>query len=487
MNNKISLMRKQPHLLVLLLSLLFFSCKDSETPESNISVNNGITSISTNNTAHTLELDIESDSEWKVTTSVDWINFDKAEGNGNGLLELTLLENPIYQRSAILKFECENRIFNFEVKQEGKNIGTEGEVHHFYVTFGSLPSLYAGLQVLTHSDPSYFFFYRGKTYDTNLFPEHVHWALTGDDEVQEEMRDNMKARILEINKANPQAKFCLYVDDLRARIGYDWFTKQGIDESRITVTLLSDGSGSYDQFYKRYGASGEGGDKWKNVMSELDELHKLTSKDTRSLSEFESWDWPWCISTYPNYKYYIQDGSLLETDDAYVRSQMPKMNLVNIAPLEILQSLSAERKDIFYKMVRFDYDEVEKILNASPKKNLIIIGTNPSNVHDEQIKLTMEKYSNEYDIFYSPHPVDPYFVDYETRYPGLKLLMTNVPFEVFLWSFMDEVDLIGGAPSTVFLTVPLEKVGFMYADSATSMPKPLDKTMGSASNIIWMP
>ena len=480
-------MKKSPLLSILLLLLLVFSCKDDDKFESNISVNKGISSISANNTAHNLELDIESDFEWKVSTSVDWIEFDETKGNGNGTLELTLLENTLYQRSAIIRFECENQIFDFEVKQEGKDIGTEGDIHHFYVTFGSLPSLYAGLHVLTHSDPSYFFFYRGKTYDTNLFPQHVHWVVTGDDEVQEEMRNNMKARILEINKANPQAKFCLYVDDLRARIGYDWFTKQGIDASRITVTLLSDGSGSYDQFYQRYGTSVEGEERWKNVMSELEELHNVTSTDTRSLPEFESWDWPWCISTYPNYKYYIQDGTLLETDDAYVRSQMPKMNLVNIAPLDILQSLSVERKDTFYKMVRFDYEEVEKELNASPKKNLIIIGTNPSNVHDTQIKLTMEKYSSEYDVFYSPHPVDPYFNDYETRYPGLKLLMTNVPFEVFLWSFMDEVDLIGGAPSTVFLTAPIEKVGFMYAASAASMPKPLDKTMGSASDIIWMP
>lgn len=42
----------------------------------------------------------------------------------------------------------------------------------------------------------------------------------------------MKRRVLEINKADPTAVFSLYVDDLRCRLGYDWFVAQGIDSAR---------------------------------------------------------------------------------------------------------------------------------------------------------------------------------------------------------------------------------------------------------------
>ena len=69
----------------------------------------------------------------------------------------------------------------------------------------------------------------------------------------EAMAREMKRRILEINSADPTAVFGLYVDDLRCRIGYDWFVAQGIDSARVKVSMLSDGTGTYNTFYNYFG------------------------------------------------------------------------------------------------------------------------------------------------------------------------------------------------------------------------------------------
>ena len=62
----------------------------------------------------------------------------------------------------------------------------------------------------------------------------------------------------------------------------------------------------------------------------------------------------------------------------------------------------------------------------------------------------------------------------------------EMPFEIFVWSLLDEVNLIGGYPSTTFLSVPLDKVGFLFAADAASLPRPLNLLFSDAPNVEWM-
>ena len=101
---------------------------------------------------------------------------------------------------------------------------------------------------------------------------------------------------------------------------------------------------------------------------------------------------------------------------------------------------------------------------------------------------TIEQYTGKYDIFMSIHPADPdsdMLVKLEEQ-GKLKLFPKGLPFEVLLWSFMDDIHAIGGAQSTVFLTLPVDKVKFMYAQSAEGMIKPLDKMFKGQEGINWM-
>lgn len=61
-----------------------------------------------------------------------------------------------------------------------------------------------------------------------------------------------------------------------------------------------------------------------------------------------------------------------------------------------------------------------------------------------------------------------------------------MPFEIFVWSLLDKVDLIGGYSSTVFLTVPVEKTGFIFAANAESLPRPLNVLFRNAEHVRWI-
>lgn len=121
-----------------------------------------------------------------------------------------------------------------------------------------MPTLYAGIHLLSHDKPSYVFYSRSRTFDPAEFPGRAE-VTTAADRTADATRPKWKQgarnerRILEINSADPTAVFGLYVDDLRCRIGYDWFVAQGIDSARVKVSMLSDGTGTYNNFYNYFG------------------------------------------------------------------------------------------------------------------------------------------------------------------------------------------------------------------------------------------
>lgn len=472
-----------------------------------IQINSGATFLSVNSTDQKIELIVESNRPWKITKNFEWASSNILEGPiGKTTLELNFQSNKLQARNGIITFDFGRKEpFNFVVSQSAANTGFENTTHNFFITFGTLPTLYAGLYLLSQDVPSFVFYERQNTYDPQYLPSYATPINLGGNDVQPTMRDYMKSKILKINEENPNAVFGLFVDDLRARIGYDWFISQGIDSSRVKVTLLSDGTGSYNEFYNRYGGSGSGEILWKNTKNYLNNLNwGINNNSNRSIKtnnnsitysstikplaipEFESWDLPWPISTIPNYRYFIQDVNLFETNDSYVKSQIPLMNTVSIPPYELLKNLSQDKKDNFLKMVGINDNQIQSMLNKSPKKNLVIIATNNSSSMSNYIDKTMEKYANEYDIFFARHPADTQWPMYTSKYPEITIL-PYMPFEVFAWYYLDKLDAIGGSQSTVFLTIPVEKVTFMYASGPENLVKPLNQIFASPkANVDWM-
>lgn len=448
--------------------------------------NQPITYLSLNGEARTISLVINSNTDWKLSTINSWITTDIISGTvGVTTVNVTVTENSKNPRNGILKFTVKDgATVNFRVAQNSTNSNFDSPTHYFYVTFGTIPTLYAGLQALSHDKPSFFAYERQNTFDPEMFPSHITLSVANGrpNEVQEVMRDYMKKKIVEVRDREPNAIFGLYVDDLRCRIGYDWFVGQGIDSSRVKVTLLSDGTGTYNNFNKIDDA------KWDKLKNEIETLDWNGSKnnDTRVLPEFESWDWAFHLSTRPNYRLLMQDFSLLEPLTENIRTKMSDMKVVSTTPFDMLDNLSAARQETFYKMAGFDKAKFSAMFDKSPKKNLVIIGTNGDTKQRSYVEQIYNEYSGEYDVFFKPHPSDVTCGDYETAFVGLKLFPGQMPFEIFVWSLIDKIDLIGGYESTVYLTVPIAKVGFIFdKTSASEMVKPLNLLFKDA-DIKWI-
>ena len=192
-----------------------------------------------------------------------------------------------------------------ETDNDGHTGGySESDEYAFYVTFGTMPTLYAGLYLLDNEMPSYVFFERTQTFDTSHYPDYAEICpyMGGDNKTQEKMKEWMMNTIRTIDQKNPDARFHLYVDDLRSPLSYDWFVAQGIDLSRLKVHLLSDGTGTYNEFYSAFAASGTGRENWEKYVAEINSLAWNSDGSdllgTRALPEFEQhWHWSYPLST----------------------------------------------------------------------------------------------------------------------------------------------------------------------------------------------
>ena len=187
----------------------------------------------------------------------------------------------------------------------------------------------------------------------------------------------------------------------------------------------------------------------------------------------------------------VQDGSLLESSCPFITEKLGEMEIESIQPYEMLSALPESARKRFYDMAGFDYDEFAALFDASPKKNLVIIGTSHGSEESarqqrDYVARIVEQYGERYDIFFKPHPADTSSAGYEIEFPGLTLLPGQMPFEIFVWALIDRVDMIGGYPSTVFLTVPLDKVRFIFAANAESMARPLNILFRDATDVEWM-
>ncbi len=494
-------MKKSVCYLLLFLSVALASaCTDKDDSTSSFSINGGTTFLSLDALSRSGKITVSAPHAWSLEPIEEaWFTLSQHEGKaGKTQLHVSLSANKGAARSAELHFVCNGEKLLFTLSQSAAHTSFEEVDYCFYATFGTIPTLYAGLYVLANEKPSYVFYERSKTFDPALFPPHatvIKGSLpTATDAEMEQMAATMKQRIREINAAHPTAVFGLYVDDLRCRLGYDWFVAQGIDSARVKVSLLSDGTGTYHNFDQYFGDVTTAEQNWKQYAAEVEALdwnHGGLYPETRIPAELNAPTWPYYLSTRPDYRLILQNKSLLQSSIPFVSAQLTAMQTQTVQPYELLAALSPATRAEFYRMAAFDYDTFAALFDQSPKKNLIIVGTRSEGSAGEEqqrqyVARVVSEYADRYDIFFKPHPADTSSADYPTRFPGLTLLPGQMPFEIFVWALIDRIDLLGGNSSTTFLSVPLDKVGFLFAPNAQSLVHPLNLLFANAQGINWI-
>ena len=388
-------------LLILGLAAGTWSCADDGTPS--VSINGGTDFLSLDHLARSGKITVNAPAPWSVTLAPenygqdekpDWLTLSAEEGPaGYSEIDVTFAENPGPARSASLLFSCDGKTLAFTVSQSAGGTGFDAPDYYFYISVGTMPTLYSGLHLLSHDKPSYVSYERASTFDAAEFPDRAFVYPVADptghatNEELRAMSEAMKRRILEINAEDPTAVFGLWVDDLRCRLGYDWFVAQGIDSARVKVTMLSDGTATYNNFHNYFGDAATAEQNWNDYAAEVEALdwnHGGRYPETRAPEEFASYTWPYYLSTRPDYRLMLQNSSLMESSCPFIADRLAAMKMESVQPYELLTALPEASKQQFYRMAKFDYARFAGLFDLSPKKNLIIIGTSHSSAASEQ-------------------------------------------------------------------------------------------------------
>lgn len=442
------------------------------------------------------ELEVVAKGEWTldVDAADNWVDYNiNDQETGVGLVSLYFEPNMAKdKREATLTFKANKETKKIRLIQRGKK-GFEDATHKFYMHYATFPVLYSAMDLVQHNLPT-MLLDRRNTLSREALGSNV--KVVSDDEFPQSFIDEIKR----IDQEDPDAVFGYYVDDMRSTFAMSIFTQLAIDTSRVKISIHPDGVGTYTAlFSQKYGSATTGEKNYKKadrefynhylkLLADPNEGKKRTDK-----RDIEDWDYPHLFAKYNVARYFIQDYDYLITESDYVKSQIPLTNYVVKTPVEILNTLTPQQQEEFYKLVGFDPKPYKELFAESPKPNLVILGTNTSagNVsakkQAQNVQKVIDKFGKEYDIFFKAHPADPAYVNYEDEFPGLRLIMpARMPFEVFTWALNDELDAIGGFTTTTFLSMPLDKIKFIFAKDAASTGELFQNIFADRDDIYWI-
>lgn len=442
------------------------------------------------------EFYVFSSSDWTLNSNSSWATADVTSGKaGNTKITVNFDKNESSKEKREIIFTVVAGEEKVEQKliQRGKKAFEDAD-YYFHMHLATLPVLYSGIDIQRSTKPTFLLDRRGTLKEEGL-PSNVKMYYF------DEFPNNFINEIRNIEQNNPDATYAYYTDDLSAIRAIQIFCRLGIDSSRVKLTVLPDGTATYTSFFSNlFGKAGEGEAKFKEVQEKAKNIYAnymanpsiAVEETTENGKDWFDTEIPHILAQYGSVRYYIENKDYLITEDAYVKEEIQKSYYVVMPARNLLAELTSAQQESFYLSAGFDMKTNSALMDESPKPNLIIIGTNTAagatskETQAAYVKAVMDKYGEEYDVFYKAHPADPAYVTYETDFPGLRLILpAAMPFDVFTWALNDKIDALGGFSSTVFLTVPTDKVRFMFAPNAEALGG-LFNNVFNGKDIDWM-
>ncbi len=241
-----------------------------------------------------------------------------------------------------------------------KQRDAQTEVYDFYITLGTMPTLYATLNAYDNKNPNtYMWFYRGNTISYEHSADFIHYFPTQSTTNDKSTIDVklIKQKVRDILDENPAAKFRLFCDDLRVRYILDIFVGNGIEFEDLSVTLLSDGTGTYSLYS---GLTEDEYTKMDETWATYVQDYLDNSSDinyTKFAADYngqamEMQKFAFYISTFSNVSYWIQNPEFLKNDNSQsVNNLRYNMNIIKKDPRAIYQSLSEETRADYQNVV----------------------------------------------------------------------------------------------------------------------------------------
>ena len=428
--------------------------------------------------------------------------------------------------------EMEEQIEELESKledayRENESLKDRSHQYDFYITLGTMPTLYATLNAYAEKNPNTFmWFFRGNTISYDYTAPHINYFKTQSTTNADSTIDYsvIRRKVEDITELDPSAKFHLYCDDLRVLFIPHIFVYAGVDFEDLEVTFLSDGTGTYSFFNDQTDAS------YKNYKSEWESILKVYTEGRDDPDFIPPYSdngqamqlahLAYYLSTLPNVELWVQNPDYLVSSSKTVMDAKKEMSIIKKDPAKMYAELDANTRIAYQKAVLanalVDNDSLTTLqdavdyfdcrLKSTEKEAVIILGTNKPTLEenkyyiDETIKFYTPTLSDKdrnkviyknkiYDIsegdttvtiegktlkigelgvylYFKGHPAHPPKEDLREYFNenGIEILPHRTPVETLFWMYDVKA---GGFQSTSFLSCYEGQTEFFYEKPTT--------------------
>lgn len=360
----------------------------------------------------------------------------------------------------------------------------------YYITYNTLPTLYATLNLVNVDTPTYFWYGTSNIMNQEEIIKNTNIKVSkysgNSDLFITDVLTEVKENIKEIFNNDRNAYFHLYTDDTNHWLEYPLFAELGFENSRYDITYYSSGDKSYST-EEMYSYIDE--DSYKAFLeSQENELALL--KEVRSNKYMDTRDY--ILGILPNKVEYLNDYILPSTfkNNITYLLEYPELfnfkdNKINTALLnntninkytlaEGYDRLKATQKEQFLKYVGFDKTDFDnKYLNMSYGKGyLIILADDLSNYTSKEIKnilsQVVEKYGEKYNILFKSSE------NYTKILNELNItaIDDSIPLELITLIYPDLK--FGGNSKSLYMTLDSKNTLFFFAEEQNELVAPLN-------------
>ncbi|MGL4677004.1 MAG: hypothetical protein ACRCWI_05000 [Brevinema sp.] len=354
-----------------------------------------------------------------------------------------------------------------------------------YYDNATLPTLYMSLHMQTHTKESYLYMGR-PTIDSQKLPSHVQLIAPIGDVTSGDQE--MRKKITELNQVNPNATFTLYINENRFGRVFNYFYRQGIAKDRVKIVQMTDGTFTYTS-WKNHFSSSTGYAKWQELEKDFIREYNQDSTvqvDAEGLFADKGKNYA-PVTLKKEYTYWLQWPELLVSDSTDLKNYLNhnSSRYYKVDPLAYYQSLNQAQQQNIIRLMGLDKkwamnegdgtlddQTIGEVLDASPKPNIIVTGTNPyGNTTDNLIKKVKAQYGDGYDYFFKGHPADRT----KPLDTSITVLPFQLPMEAIIWVYGNNIQVLGGYQSSLYMNAPKTMKKFFFVSSASGITiAPLD-------------
>ncbi len=333
--------------------------------------------------------------------------------------------------------------------------------------------------------PTFVWFKRASAWNYSAMPENVYtMPVATATELTEENNEKLiyertSEWIRELYEINPDSYFHLYYCDYFAYGWMDATIANGIPAENYDVTLLSDGTASFQDFNLHFNNTDSAANaaEYESMKKEYETLKEQVADggsytrssryviDANDLKEYAYV----MAKEEPNVSWWLTriSGTLAtDNDEMYAEVESLVDTSIFVKDLNTLLSAMDETQQASLKALYNFSDEMFTEAAEEGKKIMLILGTWDVNEYyfDDYVNAVMAYYGDDYVYYYKGHPKNPTYtisgkLDHLAEL-GLTDIDSTIPAELIL--FFNPGVYVSGYQSTTFVSVDPDYASFLF-------------------------